>query len=389
MFLSYKGNAEIVETCKREVLALSGEIDAISMLRMHQAEAFVELRSGNYVASIAALAAAEAYREKSHFGGSLALATTRLIVDLEQFGSTSITQHIPAIDAAAAAVGQPNTYRIYLDAFGSLVSGKLDDASLLVEQALMRGRDRMATYRALGVETALAVLGDRPLRYEAMIATEIRSISGSIGDSAVSFASWWAAGAALSNPEDARKAIGAALPRVRAGLEPAELYLPESLAIYAERAKDRSLLEELAAWRETDSPTPWRRAHWELTRTLANAALDRSHVRESFVAVAADLQALGADVFAALSLERAGNSVAPRPSRIERDANSRRARAARPTAREVQIAKMVADGCSNRRIAEELVLSERTVEAHLANIFAKLGVSSRVQVAGLAARGEL
>jgi DNA-binding CsgD family transcriptional regulator len=227
------------------------------------------------------------------------------------------------------------------------------------------------------------------LRYEAMIATEIRSISGSIGDSAVSFASWWAAGAALSNPEDARKAIGAALPRVRAGLEPAELYLPESLAIYAERAKDRSLLEELAAWRETDSPTPWRRAHWELTRTLANAALDRSHVRESFVAVAADLQALGADVFAALSLERAGNSVAPRPSRIERDANSRRARAARPTAREVQIAKMVADGCSNRRIAEELVLSERTVEAHLANIFAKLGVSSRVQVAGLAARGEL
>ncbi len=389
MFRSYRGNADVVEDCKRDILALSGEIDAISLLRMHQAEALVGLRSGNYAASIAALAAAEAYREKSHFGGSLALATIRLIVDLAQFGSTSITQHLPAIDAAAAAVGQPNTYRIYLEAFGCLVSGKLDEASLLVEQALMRGSDRVVMYRALGIEAALAVLGARPLRYEAMIATQIRSLTGSISDSAVSFAAWWAAGAVRSNPDDARKAIDAVLPRVRAGPEPTELYLPEALAIYAERARDATLLEELAAWRETNSPTPWHRTHWAMTRTLANEALGHSNSRESFVAVAADLKALGADLFAALALERAGKGAPPEQRLLESDATARRARTARPTAREIQIAKMVADGFSNRRIAEQLVLSERTVEAHLANIFAKLGVSSRVQVAGLAARGEL
>ena len=389
MFRSYRGDPDIVEDCKRDILALKGEIDAISLLRLHQAEAFVGLRSGNYAASIAALAAAEAYREKSHFGGSLALATTRLFVDLGQFGSSSITQHIPAIDAAAASVGQPNTYRIYLEAFGCLVSGKMDEASLLVEQALMRGRDRMAMYRILGVEAALAVLGDRPLRYEAMIATEIRSTSGSIGDSAVSFAAWWAVGAARSNPEDARKAIDAVLPRVRAGPEPSELYLPEALAMYAERAKDRSLLEELAVWPETDGSTPWLRAHWAMTRALANAGLGHRNSQESLASAGAELKALGADVFATLALERSTEDAPSNRRASETDRSGRRARTARPTAREIQIAKMVADGYSNRRIAEELVLSERTVEAHLANIFGKLGVTSRVQVAGLAARGEL
>lgn len=45
--------------------------------------------------------------------------------------------------------------------------------------------------------------------------------------------------------------------------------------------------------------------------------------------------------------------------------------------RERQVLRLVAAGSSNRAIATELVLSERTVERHLANIFRKLGVSSR------------
>jgi DNA-binding CsgD family transcriptional regulator len=45
--------------------------------------------------------------------------------------------------------------------------------------------------------------------------------------------------------------------------------------------------------------------------------------------------------------------------------------------RERQVLRLVAAGSSNRTIATELVLSERTVERHVANIFRKLGVSSR------------
>lgn len=51
------------------------------------------------------------------------------------------------------------------------------------------------------------------------------------------------------------------------------------------------------------------------------------------------------------------------------------------TARERQVAGLIAQGKSNREVAIELVLSERTVEKHVANIFSKLGFASRAQVA--------
>jgi len=47
------------------------------------------------------------------------------------------------------------------------------------------------------------------------------------------------------------------------------------------------------------------------------------------------------------------------------------------TAREVQVLRLVARGSTNRSIGAELGLSERTVDRHVSNIFAKLGVSSR------------
>src|SRR6266571_4298464 len=55
------------------------------------------------------------------------------------------------------------------------------------------------------------------------------------------------------------------------------------------------------------------------------------------------------------------------------------------TARELQIAALIARGLSNRGIAAELVISPATVARHVANIFAKLGFRTRAQVAAWAA----
>ena len=56
------------------------------------------------------------------------------------------------------------------------------------------------------------------------------------------------------------------------------------------------------------------------------------------------------------------------------------------TTRQVEVLRLVAVGKTNREIAEVLVLSHRTVQRHLDNIFAKLGVSSRVAATTAALR---
>ena len=51
------------------------------------------------------------------------------------------------------------------------------------------------------------------------------------------------------------------------------------------------------------------------------------------------------------------------------------------TGREREVAALVADGLSNRAIAARLVISQRTVDGHVERILAKLGFTSRAQVA--------
>jgi predicted ATPase/DNA-binding CsgD family transcriptional regulator/Tfp pilus assembly protein PilF len=58
------------------------------------------------------------------------------------------------------------------------------------------------------------------------------------------------------------------------------------------------------------------------------------------------------------------------------------------TPREHEIVRLIAQGLSNKEIADELVISPATAARHVANILAKLGFSSRTQVASWAARHE-
>jgi DNA-binding CsgD family transcriptional regulator len=57
------------------------------------------------------------------------------------------------------------------------------------------------------------------------------------------------------------------------------------------------------------------------------------------------------------------------------------------TGRELEVARLVMTGKTNREIAAELFVSEKTVETHLSHAFTKLGVSSRAALAGVLARG--
>jgi LuxR family maltose regulon positive regulatory protein len=59
------------------------------------------------------------------------------------------------------------------------------------------------------------------------------------------------------------------------------------------------------------------------------------------------------------------------------------------TPREIEVLRLISDGASNRAIAERLVISERTVKAHVTNILGKLGVSSRTEAIARARKRDL
>jgi DNA-binding CsgD family transcriptional regulator len=93
----------------------------------------------------------------------------------------------------------------------------------------------------------------------------------------------------------------------------------------------------------------------------------------------AELAAMGAVRFrdeAARELRRLGRRAAARYRRADGGSGL-----ASLSGREREIAELVARGLTNREIAEQLFLSEKTIESHLTKVFAKLGVSGRVGVA--------
>jgi DNA-binding NarL/FixJ family response regulator len=78
---------------------------------------------------------------------------------------------------------------------------------------------------------------------------------------------------------------------------------------------------------------------------------------------------------------------AERDALVKRSKESGTATAVYPdglSEREVDVLKLIAGGKSNREIAEQLFLSARTVERHIANIYGKIEVHSRTQATAYA-----
>lgn len=98
------------------------------------------------------------------------------------------------------------------------------------------------------------------------------------------------------------------------------------------------------------------------------------------------LEAAGNTAAAVAIFERAGALAEVRRLAAIDTARNRRRGEATLTAREREIASLVAAGRPVRAVAEHLVISERTVETHVAAVYRKLGVTSRRELADLLER---
>ena len=106
-------------------------------------------------------------------------------------------------------------------------------------------------------------------------------------------------------------------------------------------------------------------------------------------------RALGDDDGAVLELRAARETferlgARPELERLDALSGTAAAGAAHPlSAREVEVIRLVAAGKTNRAIATELAISDRTVARHLSNIFTKLGLSTRAAAAAWAWQHDL
>lgn len=59
------------------------------------------------------------------------------------------------------------------------------------------------------------------------------------------------------------------------------------------------------------------------------------------------------------------------------------------TNREIDVLRLISEGCSNKKISDELTISERTVKNHISHIFRKIDVEDRTQAAVFAIRNKI
>ncbi len=211
-----------------------------------------------------------------------------------------------------------------------LAQGQVDAARATIRRVVDEAQDRVTRSRLLApyVEILLAS-GDVDAARAA--ADELSEIASNLDAPLLRAAAAHSQGAVLLAEEDAPAALaalrdaGAAWQELEAPCEAARVRVLVGLAC-------RRLGDEDTAAMELDAA---RQAFGEL-----GAAPDLAHVRElSREAVPGDAGGL--------------------------------------TSREVEVLRLVATGKTNRAIADELFISEKTVARHISNIFTKLGLSSR------------
>jgi DNA-binding CsgD family transcriptional regulator len=263
-------------------------------------------------------------------------------------------EHRAAAAAAAAAVPMPSNVAHAATAAAVLAHSRGEHADVLAgTEPLLALAGKTATYEP-------GILGWRELRTEALVRL------GRLEQAEAELAPFEEIAA-----DRGRRSAQAAAGRVRGLLEAAR-----GRADVADATFTAALDHAQAV------PMPFERAlvelmYGEFLRRAGRRRPAQEHLHRAYDA----FQRLVATPFVdRAGRELAGCGLTPTP-RKERAAD-------RLSPQELAVARLVAEGLTNRDVAAALVLSVKTVEYHLSNCYAKLGVRSRTALARLLVAGE-
>jgi DNA-binding CsgD family transcriptional regulator/tetratricopeptide (TPR) repeat protein len=211
-----------------------------------------------------------------------------------------------------------------------MAQGQIDAAAASIRSVLLDTRTQAARARMLTAAVDILLAAD-DLENARAAATELSTIARAIGASLLSAASAQATGAVLLAEGDV-----------------------ESAATWLCQAFD--------SWRELGMP-------YEEAQTclLVAAVCERR----------GDQEGRRLELDAARRLFNQLKAEPCVPGTVEQSEHATHPRVGSLSDRETQVLRLLAAGKTNRAIAEELFISERTVARHVSNIFDKLGVSSR------------
>ena len=217
-----------------------------------------------------------------------------------------------------------------------LVQGPPAAAAAAIRRVLGEAQDPMTRARILPAHVEI-MIATRDLASAQAGASELRRIADDLGAPYLHSVAAEAAGAVALAEKNAQHAL-------------------------------RHLRVAYAAWRDLDAPYQAARVR-EMIGLACQALDDHASAALEFSAARVVYEQLPA---------------LPDLERLDRLTGGTSPRVAGITGRELQVLTLVAAGKSNRAIATDLLISEKTVARHLSNIFSKLGLSSRAEATAYA-----
>lgn len=389
------------EAHQAEMRALGLPIPEVIEMRMCIAEAFLQTRLGNYTAAAPLIDRAAAHMTSVPSALRAMVDMGRLSIELLQFGGRQFEERIEPIARQYADDNLQISFIEYLKSLVALGRGDLPGARELAAEMLAQRVAQPDRQRLLSVVAAVAAWQNDEGTHAALIEEELNAFFlDDRSEMLVPLAAWWSAAIAGRRPSEARDLLERVIPRLSEPFDMDTLLFPVAATMAAVRLGDRALIKRVLENADAAADrSPWQLAQQALATGYAREMLTPGSATAALAELARRFDGLALPFFGALSRTIAdpSNEIAAaflRQSGVRsfkplRDAvlagtgkkGSAPATQARPSKRELEIIGLVADGKTNRQMAEMLFLSERTIEGHLSNIFNKLNVSSRTQVA--------